>query len=167
MANLQVFTILYSYNGDFKHIISFVPGNTQKTMDSLLSKLTCHRDDEYPGILSTANNATSSDLVYACKFSPSPGYEHMVALANEEGKVAIQNTKLVGKSRPIQGFQAHGNAVFDICWSPHSNKMITGSGDQSCVLWDLDGAIVEPISKFTGHVASVKTVDFCPTNACK
>jgi denticleless len=64
-------------------------------------------------------------MLHACKFSPSPGYQYIGALANEKGKVAFQNTEFVRKSRHIQGFQAHGNAVFDICWSPHANKMIT------------------------------------------
>lgn len=142
-------------------------GPTHHTVDGLLSKLTCHQDDEYPGILSMAATAPSSDLVYACKFSPLAGFQHILALANEEGKMALQNTNLVGKSRPLHGYQAHDNAVFDICWSPHATQIVTASGDQTAVLWDIGAASVNPVSIFRGHTASLKTVDFSPCNPCK
>jgi denticleless len=95
-------------------------------LDFILEKITVSQDDEYPGIYSTSSSAVSSDLLYACKFSPSPGCEHILALANEDGKIALQNTNLVGNSRPIHGFQAHANAVFDLCWAPSSWNIVTG-----------------------------------------
>lgn len=134
-------------------------------VDSLLSHLTCHQDDEHPGIYSTSNSAPSSDLLYACRFSHSSGYEHILALANEDGKIALQNTKVVGKGRPIHGFQVHENAIFDICWSPSSSRIVTGSGDQTSVLLDIGSSSINPVSVFRGHTASIKTVDFSP-NPC-
>lgn len=129
--------------------------------------MTCHQDDEYPGILSTSNSAPSSDLLYACKFSSTPGFEHILALANEEGKIALQNTKVVGKARPILGYQAHDNAIFDLCWVPSEPRLITASGDQSSVLWDIGATTVTPTSIFRGHTASIKAVDVCPVDPCK
>ena len=133
----------------------------------MLSKLTCHQDDEYPGILSTVNSAPSSDLIYASKFCPSAGFEHILALANEEGKIALQNTNVVGKSRPIHGTQAHENAIFDLCWAPNSCQLVTASGDQTSVLWDVGPSSVSPVSVFQAHTASLKTVDFSPTSSCE
>ena len=143
---------------------SFTEKEHLPLFDCILSKLTCHQDDEYPGILSTSNTVPSSDLLYACKFSPSPGFEHILALASEDGKIALQNTNLVGKSRPVHGYQAHDNAIFDLCWSPASWKIITGSGDQSSVLLDIGTSSIKTVGMFKGHTASIKTVDFCPTN---
>lgn len=68
-----------------------------------------------------------------------------MALANEDGKIALQNTNIVGKGRPIHGFQAHENAIFDICWAPTEWKIVTGSGDQSSVLLDIGTIYYFPI----------------------
>nr|CAG4644755.1 EOG090X058A [Leptodora kindtii] len=67
-------------------------------------------------------------------FSSTPGFEHILALANEEGKIALQNTKVVGKARPILGYQAHDNAIFDLCWVPI--VFASGSRDGSIMIWD-------------------------------
>jgi len=138
---------------------------TSPLFDCVLSKLTCHQDDEHPGILSTSNSAASSDLLYACKFAQAPGFEHILALANEDGKIALQNTNTVGKSRPIHGYQAHENAIFDLCWAPASWKIITASGDQTCVLLDIGTSSINSVAKFSSHTASIKTVDFSPTSS--
>lgn len=116
--------------------------------------------------MSTSNSAASSDLLYACKFAQAPGFEHILALANEDGKIALQNTNLVGKSRPIHGYQAHENAIFDICWAPSSWRIITASGDQTCVMLDIGTSSINSLAKFSSHTASIKTVDFSPTNSC-
>lgn len=132
-----------------------------------MSRLTCHEEDEYPGIFSTTNSAPSSDLLYVCKFAQSSGIENIFALANEDGKVALQDINIVGKSRPVHGFKAHENAIFDLCWAPSSWKIVTGSGDQTSVLFDIGNSTATPLAIFRGHTASVKTVEFSPTNPCK
>ncbi|XP_046459650.1 protein lethal(2)denticleless-like isoform X1 [Daphnia pulex] len=140
-------------------------GKEEFSIDFLLTKLQCHQDDEYPGIFSTSNSAPSSDLLYACKFSQSPGFEHIVALANEDGKIAFQDTNVVGKARPVHGTQAHENAIFDLCWAPSSWQIVTASGDQTSILFDIGRSSISPISIFRGHTASIKSVDFSPTNS--
>ena len=151
--------------GNLTEFCLFWTGKEKFSVDFLLSKLKCHQDDEYPGIFSTSNSAPSSDLLYACKFAQSPGFEHIVALANEDGKIALQDTNIVGKSRPIIGFQAHENAIFDLCWAPSSWQIITASGDQTSILFDIGTSSINPISIFRGHSASIKSVDFSPTNS--
>ena len=163
-------------------------------LDFILEKITVSQNDEYPGIFSASSSALSSDLLYACKFSPFPGCEHILALANEDGKIALQNTNVVGNSRPIHGFQAHANAVFDLCWAPSSWSIVTGktfilchffiteflklicyiytyqyigSGDQTSILLDIGTSSVTPVATFRGHSASIKSVDFSPSHNCK
>ena len=53
---------------------------------------------------------------------------------------------------------AHSNAVFDVDWMPGENQLLTASGDQSIVLWDVGAE--EKLSTFRGHTSSVKTVRF-------
>ncbi|KAI9558620.1 hypothetical protein GHT06_015408 [Daphnia sinensis] len=129
-------------------------GQEEFPVDFLLTKLQCHQADEYPGIYSTSNSAPSSDLLYACKFSQSPGFEHIVALANEDGKIGFQDTNI-----------AHENAIFDLCWSPSKWQIVTASGDQTSILFDIGSSSISPISIFRGHTASIKSVDFSPTNS--
>ena len=90
-----------------------------------------------------------------------------MALANEDGKIAFQDTNVVGKARPVHGTQAHENAIFDLCWAPKSWQIITASGDQTSILFDIGSSSITPISIFRGHTASIKSVDFSPTNSCK
>lgn len=127
---------------------------------SVLQRISCHLDDEYPGIYSTNSSAPSADLIYACKFAPHLGYEHILGIANEDGKIALQDTNVNGKSRAIQGFQAHENAIFDISWNHESWKIVTASGDQTCLLLDIGTSTITPIAVFRGHSASIKSVDF-------
>lgn len=140
-------------------------GKEEVPVDFLLTKLQCHQADEYPGIYSISNSAPSSDLLYACKFSQSPGFEHIVAVANEDGKIGFQDTNIVGNARPIHGSQAHENAIFDLCWAPSKWQIVTASGDQTSILFDVGSSSISPISIFRGHTASIKSVDFSPTNS--
>lgn len=93
-------------------------------------------------------------------------FSNVVAIANEDGKIALQDTNIVGKGRPVLGFQAHENAIFDLCWAPTSHQIITGSGDQTSILLDITSSCITPVSVFRGHTASIKSVDFAPTNSC-
>ena len=106
-------------------------------------------------------------MLYACKFAQLPGFESVFAIANEDGKIGLQDANVVGYSRPIHGFQAHENAIFDFCWNPISRSIVTGSGDQTSILFDITSCSVTPVSIFRGHTASIKSVDFAPTSSCK
>ena len=61
----------------------------------------------------------------------------------------------------VGSWQAHRNALFDAAWTPHDNRIITASGDQSCRLWDLNHG-QELVQVFHGHGGSVKTVSCRP-----
>lgn len=60
--------------------------------DNILKRLVVNSEESFYG-LQNANIAASYDQdppIFACRFSEAPGYEHILALANEDGRVAIQ-----------------------------------------------------------------------------
>ncbi|XP_074658641.1 denticleless protein homolog [Tubulanus polymorphus] len=81
---------------------------------------------------------------------------HMLAVADEDGAVIIYNTNLCGPIAAIKEWLAHTNAVFDISWLKGENKLLTASGDQTIVLWDVVSE--EKLDVFKGHSSSVKSV---------
>ncbi|KAG7197445.1 hypothetical protein KM043_013296 [Ampulex compressa] len=99
--------------------------------------------------------------VFACRFCTTQGYEQILALANEDGKIALQNTNIKGGSNgPLEGTLAHCNAIFDIAWMPGELKLVTASGDHTARLWDVSGSDIMPVEDFHAHTRSVKTVVF-------
>lgn len=92
---------------------------------------------------------------FTCKFDHSG---HCFAVADEDGIVTIMSS--YPSSRPSRRWEAHENAIFDICWSPDQVKILTASGDQFCVLWDVSSK--QKVRTFKGHCGSVKTIDFSP-----
>jgi len=64
--------------------------------DIALYRLKCHYNDVYHGITPNPNAAdyNPEPPVFACRFCTTPGYEDIIALANEDGKVAFQDTKM-------------------------------------------------------------------------
>lgn len=49
-------------------------------------------EESFYGLQSASLPATfeQDPPIFACRFSEAPGYDHIVALANEDGRVAIQ-----------------------------------------------------------------------------
>ena len=60
---------------------------------------------------------------------------------------------------------SHTNAVFDLEWTVGENSLLTASGDQTIVLWDV--AEEEKVSTFRGHTSSVKTVQYRHNDRCR
>ncbi|OXU19759.1 hypothetical protein TSAR_010467 [Trichomalopsis sarcophagae] len=130
--------------------------------DIALLRLKCYHEDVYAGVAANPNAADYNPKppVFACKFSSAPGYEQVIALANEDGKIALQDTSIAYDSRdPLEGTQAHNNAIFDIAWMPQELKLITASGERTACLWDVYSDIKE-LQVFHGHTHSVKSVVF-------
>lgn len=60
--------------------------------DNVLKRLAVHNEESFYGLQNTilAANFDQDPPIFACRFSEAPGYEHILALANEDGRVAIQ-----------------------------------------------------------------------------
>lgn len=76
--------------------------------DIALYRLKCYCDDVYRGITPNVNapDYNPEPPVFACRFCTTPGYEEVLALANEDGKIALQDTKIKQNSnQPLEGTQ--------------------------------------------------------------
>lgn len=94
--------------------------------------------------------------IFTCKFAPQESNEHLVALANEDGKLAIHDCETGSR----YGVQAHNNAIFDLAWMFDQMKLVTASGDHTSTLYDIGNGEIRNIRVFCGHNRSVKTVAF-------
>ncbi|NXC39591.1 DTL protein, partial [Penelope pileata] len=96
---------------------------------------------------------------FGCSFSAAPNFEHILAVANEEGFVRLYDTEAQSTSNLIfKEWQAHSNAVFDLAWVPREHRIVTASGDQTAKVWDVRAGELLGICK--GHQCSLKSVAF-------
>ncbi|KAL7052113.1 hypothetical protein ACKWTF_004768 [Chironomus riparius] len=125
--------------------------------------------DNWRGINASGVGELNSDPpIFAAKFATLENYNHILAIANEDGRIALQNTfvkKTINEELSLEGDQCHFNAVFDIAWMPHHLKLISASGDHTARLWDVSTSKLTSIREFNGHSRSVKVATF-PKNNC-
>ncbi|XP_050405041.1 denticleless protein homolog [Patella vulgata] len=91
-----------------------------------------------------------------CKVKSTAG--HILALVDENGYLVLHDTTKSGPDAILKEWQAHSNAVFDIAWMEKEEKLLTGSGDQTAVLWD--AATSKKLETFKGHTSSIRSVAF-------
>lgn len=131
--------------------------------DVALHRLKCYENDVYRGINPNANANTDiyvESPAFACRFCTTQGYQQVIALANEDGRIALQDTSDRKRRQPLNGAQAHCNAIFDVAWMPGEMKLVTASGDHTAKLWDVSGSDIKQIDYFHAHTRSVKTAVF-------
>ncbi|XP_069116303.1 denticleless protein homolog [Argopecten irradians] len=116
--------------------------------------LECYRTDEY---LTVGSDDGALVPPIACEFSKQ-GLGNILAVVDESGGTILQDTNKTGQQALLTEWQAHNNAIFDIAWVPMEDKLVTASGDQTAVLWDIPRA--EKLDVFKGHTSSVRTVAF-------
>lgn len=75
--------------------------------DVQLQHLKCMEYDEYPGVVGSFDTVDYYPYppIFACKFSTAPGYEQVIALANEVGMLALHNTNSISHEGkfPLKG----------------------------------------------------------------
>ncbi|CAF4953094.1 unnamed protein product [Pieris macdunnoughi] len=132
--------------------------------DNILKRFVVYEDESYYGLQSNAQaaNFDQDSPIFACRFSEASGYEHIVALADEDGQVTIQDTSTASKANSLEGFQCHDNAVFDLAWMPKHMNFVTVSGDHTASLWNVAESAPRRVVLFTHHTRSVKTAVFRP-----
>lgn len=125
-------------------------------------------------------------FVYCLKFFPeATDAGHLLAVANEDGRVDIRSTRSRRRRNGVGGgcppemecsFTAHKNAIFDVAWIPGScgSRLVTVSGDATARLWDLNRLAggggragsgneeQQPVAVFSGFGRSVKCAEFKP-----
>ncbi|XP_071963595.1 denticleless protein homolog [Antedon mediterranea] len=120
--------------------------------DPIIKSFNCYRHDEHevdsiePGIVVPP---------FVCKFCPKSGYGNIAAIADEDGVVRLLDSRLAEKS-VMRAFPAHNNAIFDLAWLNDSSKLVTASGDQSAVVWDIEKHV--SIATMKGHSCSLKSI---------
>lgn len=132
----------------------------RRTLDYLkISPLQCLVEDDYMGIAPTTDNPEPP--TYAMRFCPVPGHQHILGLANEDGRLAFQDTSKVNPKVGMKGLSAHNNAIFDFAWRPDSAaSLVTVSGDQRAALWDVGTGALVNIRTYRGYSRSVKCVEW-------
>jgi len=148
--------------------------NRQVVDNCFIEPLKCVKQDELFGVEGndSITDPNPDPPIYALRFCPVAGYENILGLANEDGKVALQdiNAKEV-VTGPLPGFTAHNNAVFDFTWcTTNPNKMLTVSGDQTARLFDINykEAFTATLEKtLKGYTRSVKCCEWRPQSGAE
>ncbi|XP_054928529.1 denticleless protein homolog isoform X1 [Dermacentor andersoni] len=97
----------------------------------------------------------------ACTNFSEPDLRDLLAVADEDGTVHMLRTHQPGNRLALEtSFQAHENAIFDMCTRPGRRHLATAGGDLAITLWDLDHQT--EVSRFKAHTGSVKCVHFLP-----
>lgn len=135
------------------------------TYDFALKRLCVRKEDNWRGI---TPSTSSSDYnpeppIFSAKFANCLNYKHILAIANEDGKIALHNTEIKNydcDEKALEGQQCHYNAVFDLEWAPSKMSFVSTSGDHTARLWEITESEIKNCRIFTGHTRSVKTAAF-------
>ncbi|EDW01206.1 GH21305 [Drosophila grimshawi] len=141
----------------------------EHSYDFALSRLCVSREDSWRGI-APANYSLDFNPeppIFSAKFANCDGYRHILAIANEDGKIALQDTTVRNREpeeQSLSGPQCHFNAVFDLEWAPGQMRFVSASGDHTARLWEVTGSGIRGLSSYLGHTRSVKTAAFKRTD---
>lgn len=103
------------------------------------------------------------NLPYACAFSHAAkdGKDSLLAVSTEQGAVHVLNTvkRQDWDVEPQRGtFNPHGNAIFDIQWSPSDEILATAAADQTVALSKLTPLGGHVVRSLQHHSSTVKCV---------
>ncbi|XP_072383447.1 protein lethal(2)denticleless [Diabrotica undecimpunctata] len=126
--------------------------------DAPIKRLRCTKENSYSQLLPSRgqDDLFKDTPIFTCKFSPNANNEHILALANEDGKLVIHDSS--NDSR--YGAYAHNNAIFDLAWMFDKMKLVTASGDHTSKMYDIGEGEIRQERVFCGHSRSVKTIAF-------
>lgn len=116
--------------------MTFYTAAVRKQYDIALSRLAANKLDCWRGIAPATDNLEYDPPIFAAKFANNENHRNILAIANEDGRVAIQNTNNrsdddINVEQPINGYQCHTNAVFDVEWVPGHMQFVSASGKKN------------------------------------
>lgn len=144
---------------------SILNAANERTYDFALRRLCVAKQDSWRGI-APANYSPDFNPeppIFSAKFANCDGYRHILAIANEDGKIALQDTtqpNLDPEEQSLSGPQCHYNAVFDLEWAPGQMRFVSASGDHTARLWEVAGSGIRGLNSYVGHTRSVKSAAF-------
>ncbi|XP_037713197.1 protein lethal(2)denticleless [Drosophila subpulchrella] len=141
----------------------------ERTYDFALRRLSVAKEDSWRGI-APANycpDFNPEPPIFSAKFANCDGYRHILAIANEDGKITLQDTTQRNhqpEEQSLVGPQCHYNAVFDLEWAPGQMRFVSASGDHTARLWEVAGSGIRGLNSYVGHTRSVKSAAFKRTD---
>ncbi|KAH8272852.1 hypothetical protein KR018_004771 [Drosophila ironensis] len=141
----------------------------ERTYDFALQRLSVAKEDSWRGIApaSYCPDFNPEPPIFSAKFANSDGYRHILAIANEDGKITLQDTTKRNEEpeeQSLPGLQCHYNAVFDLEWAPGQMRFVSASGDHTARLWEVSGSGIRGLNSYVGHTRSVKSAAFKRTD---
>ncbi|RZC79692.1 hypothetical protein C5167_042267 [Papaver somniferum] len=123
------------------------------------------------GVLSIEHSGISNPPL-ALSYSKTNGNSHLLAVTDEDGCVSLFDTRqrlpsfTNCREKAVEArvceWEAHDNAIFDLCWTKDDTRILTASGDQKIKIWNVEKRVC--IGVLTGHTGSVKSVCAHPSN---
>ncbi|KAH8258495.1 hypothetical protein KR038_004936 [Drosophila bunnanda] len=141
----------------------------ERTYDFALRRLSVAKEDSWRGI-APANycpDFNPEPPIFSAKFANCDGYRHILAIANEDGKITLQDTTQRNQEpeeQSLAGPQCHYNAVFDLEWAPGQMRFVSASGDHTARLWEVTESAIRGLNSYVGHTRSVKSAAFKRTD---
>ena len=62
-------------------------------------------------------------------------------------------------------FRGHIEDVYDLCWSPDGNNLISGSVDNSAIIWDIVKGVYIFYSTLIANILKDDRLNFCCTDS--
>ncbi len=96
--------------------------------------------------------------VMACAYGPSG---NLIACGGLDNKITVYTLEEEGTSTSKKKTVGTHTSYMSCCLFPGSdNQVLTGSGDATCALWDVESGQV--LQSFHGHRADVMSIDLAP-----
>ncbi|KAJ3385250.1 hypothetical protein HDU92_003137 [Lobulomyces angularis] len=89
----------------------------------------------------------------------------LLAVVEESGFLDIIDTRFANNDPAYSlehrnRWQVNENAVFDVCWSLDDLSILTGGGDRTAMVWDVETRLLK--NKFVAHESSIKSISANP-----
>ncbi|XP_057831763.2 transcriptional corepressor LEUNIG isoform X1 [Cryptomeria japonica] len=135
----------------------FLPDEGEKregVSDTMKNQMTSSKGFSFKEV---GNLLPSTNKVVCCHFSPDGKW---LASAGHDKKAVLWNVETM---KLKSTFTEHTHFITDVRFSPNPNCLASASFDKTVKVWEADKTTYS-LRSFTGHSASVNSVDFHPSN---